>query len=83
MACAGNPDLSWQLIGKPSPTLFARACAALGVEASDAVMIGDNPQTDIEGAALAGIPAILIGQDSGLTLADLLEPRAAPDVAQA
>lgn len=76
MACAGNPDLSWQLIGKPGPTLFARACTALGVEASDAVMIGDNPQTDVEGATLAGIPAILIGQHSGLTLADLIEPRA-------
>lgn len=83
MACTGNPEKGWQQIGKPGPTLFSKACMALGVEASDAVMIGDNPQTDIEGAALAGIPAILIGQHSGLTLADLLEPRAAPDAQQA
>lgn len=72
MACTGNPDMGWQLVGKPGPTLFAKACMALGVEASDAVMIGDNPLTDAEGAALAGIPAILIGQHSGLTLADLI-----------
>jgi HAD superfamily hydrolase (TIGR01450 family) len=77
MACTGNPDMGWQLIGKPSPNLFSKACMALGVEANDAVMIGDNPQTDGEGAALAGIPAILIGQHSGLTLADLIEPSAA------
>lgn len=76
MACSSDPDMRWQLIGKPGPTLFAKACTALGVEASDAVMIGDNPQTDVEGATLAGIPAILIGQHSGLTLADLIEPTA-------
>jgi 4-nitrophenyl phosphatase len=82
MACAGNPDLSWQLIGKPGPILFSKACLALGVEASDAVMIGDNPRTDGEGAGRAGIPAILIGQHSGLSLADLIEPAAAATLNQ-
>lgn len=82
MACTGNPEMGWQQIGKPGATLFSKACMALGIEASDAVMIGDNPQTDIEGATLAGIPAILIGQHSGLTLSDLLEPRTAPDGAK-
>lgn len=82
MACTGKPDMSWQLIGKPGPTLFAKACMALGVEARDAVMIGDNPLTDVEGAALAGIPAILIGQHSGLTLADLIEPATASRAGQ-
>jgi ribonucleotide monophosphatase NagD (HAD superfamily) len=46
-------------------------------------MIGDNPQTDGEGAALAGIPAILIGQHSGLTLADLIEQTVVSDTGQA
>ncbi|WP_231726932.1 HAD hydrolase-like protein [Sphingomonas sp. CCH18-B1] len=55
----------------------------VGVKASDAVMIGDNPQTDGEGAALAGIPAILIGQHSGLTLADLIEQTVVSDTGQA
>lgn len=82
MACTGNPDMDWQLIGKPGPTLFSKACLALGIEASDAVMIGDNPQTDGEGAARAGIPAILIGQHSGLNLADLIEPAVAAGVRQ-
>jgi len=63
--------------------LFSKACLALGVEASDAVMIGDNPQTDGEGAALAGIPAILIGRHFGLSLADLIEPTEAAGVGQA
>lgn len=83
MACTGNADMGWQQIGKPGPTLFSKACMALGVKASDAVMIGDNPQTDGEGAALAGIPAILIGQHSGLTLADLIEQTVVSDTGQA
>ncbi len=36
---------------KPDPAIFRLACAELGVEPSDAVMIGDNPDTD--GAATA------------------------------
>jgi ribonucleotide monophosphatase NagD (HAD superfamily) len=82
-AGTGNADMGWQQIGKPGPTLFSKACMALGVKASDAVMIGDNPQTDGEGAALAGIPAILIGQHSGLTLADLIEQTVVSDTGQA
>lgn len=74
LACSGNPDMEWQLVGKPGTILFAKACAALGVAANDAVMIGDNPLTDEKGAKLAGIPSILIGEHAGLSLADLALP---------
>ncbi len=77
LACLG-PDAGRPLIiGKPGPLLFERACAHLGIHASDAVMIGDNPETDGEGALQLGIRPILVGGQSPLQLDDLLEPLAA------
>lgn len=43
---------------KPSPKIFEFALAQTGHRAQDAVMIGDNLQTDIAGAADAGIDTI-------------------------
>ncbi len=73
LACSNNPEMSWQLIGKPGPLLFSQACETIGIAASDAVMIGDNPQTDGEGAANAGIQSILVGRNSLLSLEHLVE----------
>jgi putative hydrolase of the HAD superfamily len=44
-------------IGKPDPAIFAAALDALGVGASEAVMVGNDRERDIEGAAAAGIRA--------------------------
>lgn len=49
-----------QVIGKPSASLFLAGCRALGVTAQEAVMIGDNPLTDIAGASAIGISSILV-----------------------
>lgn len=43
---------------KPDPAIFAAALAAAGVEAGDAVHVGDMLSTDVAGARRAGIPAI-------------------------
>ncbi len=48
------------VIGKPSPLMFRIALERAGTEADDAVMIGDQADTDIAGAARAGIDAILV-----------------------
>jgi FMN phosphatase YigB (HAD superfamily) len=40
---------------KPDPRIFTRALEALGVQASSALMVGDNPFADIRGAAGAGM----------------------------
>jgi HAD superfamily hydrolase (TIGR01450 family) len=61
-----------RVVGKPHPTLFQRACAAVGVEPDCAIMIGDNPDTDGAGANAAGMPAILMGQAYGLSWSGLL-----------
>ncbi|HEY7727847.1 MAG TPA: HAD-IA family hydrolase [Candidatus Eisenbacteria bacterium] len=40
---------------KPSPKPFARALELLGVEASEAIMVGDWPERDVVGARALGI----------------------------
>ena len=40
---------------KPSPEIFHRALRQCGVEAGEAVFVGDNPEVDIEGARNAGL----------------------------
>jgi len=73
LACVGENQIDRHLIGKPGPLLFERACAFLGVAPEAAVMIGDNPHTDGEGALRAGIRPILIGGSSPLRLEHLVE----------
>jgi putative hydrolase of the HAD superfamily len=48
---------------KPHPTIFQAALDLLGVGASDAVMVGDSIEEDIEGARALGMRAILIDRD--------------------
>ena len=42
-------------VSKPDPAIFARALNALGVAATDAVMVGDSWTADVLGARAAGI----------------------------
>ena len=48
---------------KPHPTIFQAALDALGVNAVDAVMVGDSLEEDVEGARALGMHAILIDRD--------------------
>jgi HAD superfamily hydrolase (TIGR01450 family) len=48
------------VIGKPSPLMFSIALKRAGVWKEEAVMIGDQVDTDIQGAARAGIDSILV-----------------------
>jgi len=45
-------------LGKPDPKIFLSAVARLGVSASEAWYVGDNPITDIRGAFEAGLTAV-------------------------
>lgn len=52
---------SWVVgVAKPDPGIFRIALAEISTRAEDAVMIGDTPSTDIDGAAAAGILAVLV-----------------------
>jgi len=52
---------------KPNPEIFEMALTALGVEASEAVFVGDTPSMDIRGAKNVGIKAILIERKTSAT----------------
>jgi len=45
---------------KPDPRIFALALERLGVDAADALMVGDSPSADVDGALAVGIRAALI-----------------------
>ena len=45
-------------VGKPAGEIFARALRLLGVERSQAVMVGDSYANDVEGARAAGLRAV-------------------------
>jgi HAD superfamily hydrolase (TIGR01549 family) len=48
---------------KPHPTIFQAALGQLGVEAGEAVMVGDSLEEDVEGARALGMRAILVDRD--------------------
>jgi HAD superfamily hydrolase (TIGR01450 family) len=48
------------LIGKPSPLMFRIALERAGCTRKQAVMIGDQVDTDVEGASRVGIDSILV-----------------------
>ena len=48
------------VVGKPSEAFFAEVLDDLGVAAQDAVMVGDDVESDIGGALAAGLSAVLV-----------------------
>jgi phospholysine phosphohistidine inorganic pyrophosphate phosphatase len=48
------------VMGKPDAAFYARAVQALGVPGSEAVMVGDDIRTDIDGAQQAGLGGVLV-----------------------
>lgn len=70
---------------KPAREIFDTALAAAGVEASEALHVGDSPSEDYEGARRAGLPTLLldragIAPDGFHTIRSLQEilPRVVP-----
>jgi ribonucleotide monophosphatase NagD (HAD superfamily) len=56
------------VIGKPEPPMFAAILATTGVKPGEAIVIGDNPDSDIAGAHRSRITSILVL--TGVTDAD-------------
>lgn len=46
--------------GKPSPLFFEQAVATLGVPAGQVLMVGDDIENDIRGAANSGLMPVLV-----------------------
>lgn len=49
-----------ELMGKPAPALFTAALGSIGCRPADAVMIGDDVESDVNGAIAAGLRGILV-----------------------
>jgi len=62
--CPHGPDAKCSC-RKPAPALFQQALARFHVAASDALAVGDSLR-DLEGAAAAGVPAVLVRTGNGL-----------------
>ncbi|MGY5871361.1 MAG: HAD-IIA family hydrolase [Candidatus Thorarchaeota archaeon] len=50
-------------VGKPLPEIVEETVKILGFEVADAVMVGDNPRSDIAGGNAAGMTTILVHRD--------------------
>lgn len=48
------------VIGKPEPAMFRAILEATGIAASEALVIGDNPDSDIRAARRTGIECVLV-----------------------
>ncbi|GAB2848590.1 HAD-IIA family hydrolase [Streptomyces deserti] len=49
-----------EITGKPSRAFFEAALARLGVDAGEAVMVGDDIESDVLAAQLAGVTGVLV-----------------------
>ena len=59
-----------EVIGKPEPAMFEAILESTGIPGHEAVVIGDNPASDVVGARRAGCAAILVM--TGVADADLV-----------
>jgi len=66
------------VVGKPSPAFYAAALAALGLEPSRAVMVGDDLEADVHGAQAAGVRGVLV-RTGKFRPTDLERPGPSPD----
>jgi len=48
---------------KPHETIFRAALERLGVEPAEAVMVGDSPEDDVDGARALGMRALLVDRE--------------------
>jgi len=53
-------------VAKPDEEIFELALKSLGIGREEAVMVGDDPRTDVKGATRAGIRACLVDRTGEL-----------------
>lgn len=61
-ATLSSPDHGFM---KPHPSIFAEALCRLGVQPSNALMVGDSVRDDVEGAQRVGMRAALVHRSEG------------------
>ncbi len=53
-------DVESVIVGKPLPEILLETTKALGYSPNEAVMVGDNPASDIAGGKAAGLTTVLV-----------------------
>ncbi|XP_049813317.1 phospholysine phosphohistidine inorganic pyrophosphate phosphatase-like isoform X2 [Schistocerca nitens] len=71
--------VSAEVVGKPLASFFHSALSAIGVKPEEAVMVGDDIESDIGGAQACGIAGILV-RTGKFRPCDEKHPRVKPDV---
>lgn len=75
-----------ELVGKPSPAYFEAALAALGAEAREATMVGDDAEADVAAAVRLGMTGVLVRtgkfREATLAAADPKPDAVLPSVAE-
>ena len=64
------------VVGKPSEEIYRRACTLLGVEPGEALMVGDDLESDLPPAAAVGMSTCLVRTGKGASF----PPRASVDL---
>jgi HAD superfamily hydrolase (TIGR01458 family) len=62
-----------RVIGKPSPAIYRRACALLGVAPGEAMMVGDDLESDLPPARSIGMRTCLVRTGKGSSFPDTAE----------
>ncbi len=60
-------DAQATVVGKPSPGIFATACASAGAEPANTMMVGDDLESDLRPAAELGMATCLVRTGKGGT----------------
>lgn len=61
-------------VRKPDPRIFTRAAERLGVRTQECVFVGDNPQTDIDGAHQVGMKTVWYAHGSSWPVDMSIQP---------
>jgi hypothetical protein len=62
--------VSATVVGKPSPAIYERACTLMGVAPGDAMMVGDDLESDLPPARQIGMRTCLLRTGKGSTFPD-------------
>ena len=67
VVCSGEAGAA-----KPDGAIFIHALAVLGVEAPEALHVGDNPEADYDGARATGLEALLVDRRATASHSDVI-----------
>jgi len=73
--------VSATVTGKPSPEVYTAACELLGVEPQEAMMVGDDPESDLAPARAIGMRTCLVRTGKGATFGHAEADLDLPDLA--